>query len=100
MINYPLCARFAFKGLFYFLVLSVVWDWCLAMSFAAAPRFPIPSAGKIYPYNMHGTIVYVTRSVHLVTNFGIWMALISLTAVVGSCVQKMQEIERRRKLHS
>jgi len=100
MINYTRYARLALKGLFYFLLVLVFSDWCLMMSFAAASRTPIPSEGKIYSYNMHGVIVYVTRPEHLITDPRAWMSLIGLTALVGFCGQKMEAIEKRRKLQA
>jgi hypothetical protein len=87
----------ALKGLFYILIALAFSDWCLMMSFSTEPTNPTPSTGNVYPYNMHGIIVYITRREYLVTDFLTWTALLGLTGLVGFCAEKMEKIEQRRK---
>jgi hypothetical protein len=40
-------------------VFSIVWGLEMYLSFRGS-TFPIPTAGKVYPVTIHGTVVYVT----------------------------------------
>jgi len=46
--------------------ISAVW---IAMNYFGfhRPRTPIPAEGRLYPFNDHGTVVYLTRAEHLLT---------------------------------
>jgi hypothetical protein len=39
-----------------------IWSAMVYFGFSR-PRTPIPSEGRIYPYNDHGTVVYLTSVV-------------------------------------
>jgi hypothetical protein len=95
-ISYRRYFLFAVKGIFYFLFLLMFCDWCLMVSFSAGSRVPIPSEGKLYPFNSHGVIVYVTRSEHVMTDFRTWISLIVIMMFVGFCGQKLEETMKRR----
>lgn len=61
-------------------ILSGLTLLCLAVSVffsiyysSSMPRTPDPAAGRIFPLNVHGTIVYLTKSQHLLTKWSFWI---------------------------
>lgn len=61
-------------------IFSVLTLLCLAVSIffsiyysSSMPRTPDPAAGRIFPLNVHGTIVYLTKSQHLLTKWSFWI---------------------------
>jgi hypothetical protein len=55
------------------------------------PRTAIPSLGRVYPLNVHGTIVYLTFPEHLVSGFPTFI----LSAVFGICFVVVSRREER-----
>jgi hypothetical protein len=53
--------------------MSFWWSWMLAVWLAMfylgfnRPTVPAPEAGRLYPFNNHGTVVYLTKTEHLLT---------------------------------
>jgi len=53
--------------------MSVWWSWAFAVWIAMVyfgfnrPTTPIPQEGRVYPFNNHGAIVYLTKTEHLLT---------------------------------
>jgi hypothetical protein len=86
----------AVKGIFYLIVLLAFCDWSLMMTFSGNPRTPVPSQGKIYPFNEHGVTGYVTRFEHEITDFRVWISLTGLGMFVGFCGQKLEKTLQRR----
>lgn len=81
-MNKPLREKI-FRTAFY------LWTaWCgavwMAMNYLGfnRPRAPVPEQGRVYPYNDHGTIVYLTRAEHLIA-FDLWPWYIAAAVIIG-----------------
>lgn len=61
---------------------------------ASRPRFPDPSAGRIYRLETHGSIAYLTRRENLFLYALILTAAVSFVA--GACVEIFKKPFRRR----
>lgn len=63
----------------------VVW---LAMNYFGftRPRNPVPAEGRFYPFNDHGTIVYLTKIEHPIID--LWFWYIVVMAILATIAQK------------
>jgi hypothetical protein len=61
--------------------LFAVW---LAMNYFGfhRPRNPIPAEGRVYPFNDHGTLVYLSRAEHLLVDLWFCYVLIGILIMV------------------
>jgi hypothetical protein len=98
LLNY---LRIGLRALFYILVFSTFVVWILGMYFGTTgPTSPIGAIGRIYPYNFHRKVVYLTRFEHFITGFGTWNLLLFLALAVGLLVKQLDAVQRRRTLPS
>ena len=60
-------------------------------------RKPIPSEGRIYPFQDHYTIVYLTRREHLLVSPAVAFGALSLCVAAGLLLKKLGTNPWRRK---
>lgn len=63
-----------------FTAVSFLMWWILEVYFAyTSPRAPDPASGKLFPINVHGTVVYLTRWEYLLAGPPMfWVAFYSI----------------------
>jgi hypothetical protein len=94
-------SRIGMRIFFYALVFSIFVVWCSAMYFGTSrPRNPVSADGRIYPYDFHGTIVYLTKFERFIIRFDIWILLLCVTMGVGFAVKWLETLEKRKKRSS
>jgi hypothetical protein len=79
--------------------LYVWFAWFLAVWMAMhyfgfnRPNVPVPGEGRFYPFNDHGTVVYLTRAEHLLT-VDLWSWYIVAGAIIGLITVKFGAWDR------
>jgi hypothetical protein len=74
-------------------VMVAVWAFIwLSMNYFGwnKPRQPIPSEGRIYPFQDHYTIVYLTRGEHLLVSPGVGIGILALCAAAGLLLKNLR----------
>jgi hypothetical protein len=72
----------------------VLFAW-LAMSYfgQTRPRVSAPSFGRVFPFNDHGTIVYLTRNEHFLVDQW-WMLWMAVELVLAAIAQNLAPWEK------
>ena len=89
----PLWRIWKWLGVGLFLTALAGWLWCAATAFQyqqSLPRHPEPEAGRVYPLNVHGIVVYQTRYERdrLDHSFYASIAAVAVSGILAAFYQK------------
>jgi len=90
----------ALRTVFYLLLASCAFVWCSMNYFGyTRPTKPIPAEGRVYSYQDHYTVVYLTRREHLLIDFRTWVGLLVLTLATGTATQRLDNYAKTKLRH-
>jgi hypothetical protein len=102
-IEWAICMKsliFALRTVNYLLFALWLFIWSSTSHLGSThPTKPIPAEGRIYGYQDHYTVFYLTRREHLLFDFRTWVGVAFFMLLIGITIQKMDRYAKSKPRH-